>query len=225
MTAHVCVLSSCYGSYDQIDPPPAQSANVAEWIMVTDTPGCAPGWTEVIEPRPHMHPRLAAKVAKCLPWEYTDADTTIWADAACRFIRNDTVSWLLDQSAEHTLSQFNHPWRQCALDEAEASAEMLKYSEHPVLEQAHHYEVLGHPRQWGLWATGLIVRRTHGSWSEQENLTEFGLEWLAEQVRWTYQDQVSEAVVLRHRGMRPRSFNAPLHGSGYVDWLFHRDEL
>lgn len=224
MTATV-VISSCYGSYDMIDPPPAQTTDVAEWLMVTDTPGCAPGWREVIEPRPHLHPRMAAKVAKCLPWQYTNAESIIWADAACRFLKDTTVEWLMDQSKDHTLTQFDHPWRQCISTEAQASVGMPKYDGQPVIRQAAHYIEHGHLLDWGLWATGLIVRRLHGSWSEQENLTEFGLEWLAEQCRWTYQDQISEAVVLRRRGMRPHCFDAPLHGSGWVEWLNHRDAL
>ena len=45
-----------------------------------------------------VHPRLAAKVAKCSPWEYTDVDVdvAIWIDGCVEIHTADFVSWCLD---------------------------------------------------------------------------------------------------------------------------------
>lgn len=221
----VAVLSSLYGDYDHVDPPPEQTVD-AEWIMVTDQDLDAPGWRVVHEPRPHTHPRLAAKVAKCLPWHYTDADTVVWMDAACRLLQTDALEQILAAAEDAPLSQVVHPWRDCIYDEADASRGMPKYQEQPVDAQVGHYRVQGHPKNWGLWATGLIVRSdgNHRGLAKALNM-DFGRRWLAEQVRWTYQDQLSEAPLLHDGILKVHDLPFPLHGSGLFEWRNHRDAL
>lgn len=219
---NVAVLTSVYGGYDERTAPPAQTLD-AEWICVTDTPREVPGWSVVVEPRPDMHPRLAAKVAKCLPWEYTNADVTVWVDGSCELLRPDSLEELVAGADGQELAQFVHPWRDCIYTEVNASTGMPKYEGRPMAEQVEHYRKLGHPAGWGLWATGLIVRSAP-SRARRERLMSFGRRWLAEQVRWTYQDQLSEAPVLRHGGLRPHELPGPLHGNGLVAWANHRDD-
>lgn len=217
----VAVLSSIYGDYDERSAPPPQTVD-AEWILVTDVARDVPGWTVVVEPRPDVHPRLAAKVAKCLPWHYTEADITVWMDGACQLLHDRALEGLLAEAEGETLTQFVHPWRDCIYTEAEASTGMPKYAGRALREQVGHYRKGGHPADWGLWATGLIVRdRGRDPYKHDE----LGHRWLAEQVRWTYQDQLSEAVVLRKLALWPHTFAGPLHGNGYVAWANHRDEL
>lgn len=220
----VAVISSVYGGYDERSAPPAQTVADVEWICVTDVEREIPGWSVVVEPRPDMHPRLAAKVAKCLPWDYTDADITVWVDGACQFLDGETLERLIAGADGTVLSQFVHPWRSCIYDEVNASTGMPKYEGRPMAEQVEHYRKLGHPAGWGLWATGLIVRISHRG-GQRDFLMDFGRRWLAEQVRWTYQDQLSEAVVLRLLGERPHELPGSLHDNGMVAWANHRDEL
>lgn len=216
---NVAVVSSVYGGYDERSAPPPQTIDV-EWVCVTDVERDVPGWTVVVEPRPDMHPRLAAKVAKCLPWAYTNADLIVWMDGACQVLREDTVERLVVQLGGYPLAQFVHPWRDCVRDEAWASRGMLKYQDRPVIAQAEHYIGGGHPEHWGLWATGLIVYN-----ARHPKLTEFGARWLAEQMRWTYQDQLSEAPLLKDMGLLVRELAGTLHGNGLVAWANHRDDL
>lgn len=219
----VAVLSSVYGGYDERSAPPPQTVD-AEWICVTDVEREIPGWSVVVEPRPDLHPRLAAKVAKCLPWEYTRADTTVWIDGSCELLHERSLEDLLAAADGEAFSQFVHPWRSCIYSEADASVGMPKYAGRPVREQVDHYRKQhGHPEGWGLWATGLIVR-TADPGGERRFLMDFGRRWLAEQVRWTYQDQLSEPVVLRSMGERPHELPWPLHGNGVVAWANHRDD-
>lgn len=219
----VAVLSSVYGDYDHVDPVPKQTVD-AEWIIVTDNPSLdAPGWKVVVEPRPHMHPRLAAKVPKCLPFAYTNADTTVWLDASCRLLQPDSLSRLIRGANNAPMAQITHPWRDDIVDEAEASVGMPKYQGQPVIEQAAHYRGLGYPRHAGLFATGLIVRN-----NPNDLQAEFGYRWLTEQCYWTYQDQLSQMPVLesmrlqgRRLQLEPLPFD--LHGSGVFEWRTHAD--
>lgn len=210
----VTVISSCYGGYDEPAVVPEQTID-AEWIMVTDRQGSSfdgLGWTVVEEQRPQMHPRLAAKHAKCLPWEYTDADVTVWLDASCRLLQANSLQQIIAAAAGSPIAQVVHPWRDCIYDEAEECRLIGKYEFQPMGEQVDHYRRQGHPPGWGLWATGMIVR------TDREVGTELGLRWLAEQVRFSYQDQLSEAVILRDMGLRPQPIPFSLHGSGMFEW-------
>lgn len=217
----VAVLSACYGGYDHVDPVPEQDVD-AEWIMVTDNPKLnAPGWNVIVEPRSHMHPRLAAKVPKCDPWEYTDAYQTVWMDASCRLLVPDALNQLLHACGSHYQAQIVHPWRHDIVDEALASEGMPKYANQAVRDQAAYYVEQGHPPGWGLWATGLIVRNN----VREIDMSAVGREWLAEQVRWTYQDQISQPVVLRRHNMAIKSLPFDLHGSGVFEWHNHVSEL
>jgi hypothetical protein len=195
----VATICSVYGGYDY---PPLQKEQTVpfEQITVGDRPPLNYGMVNHIEPRPHMHPRLAAKHAKCLPWDYTDADVIIWIDGSIEVTSERFVEYMVAQSEGHLISQYVHPVRTDILDEADASFPMLKYKDQPVHSQANYYLEQGHPRNWGLWATGLIVYRPHLGRSQ---LNSFGSMWLAEQVRWTYQDQISQPHVLRLHDMRP----------------------
>lgn len=222
----VAVITSVYGSYDQLPPVPDQTID-AEWICVTDVPASEfrddLGWRIVHEPRNHMHPRLAAKVAKCQPWLYTRADTTVWIDGACRLLRPDSLAMILTGAEGHPLAQIVHPWRDCIYTEAEASAWMPKYQGQLITEQVDHYQANGHPEGWGLWATGMIVRNMADIFRNIE-YHKLGDEWLLEQMRWSYQDQLSQPYVLRRLGLRPHTLPFDLHGSGVFEWLNHRDD-
>lgn len=198
----VAVISSLYGAYDQPASPVPQTVD-AEWVMVTDQPAAPDPWQVITEPRPGAHPRLAAKTAKCRPDLYSDAEILIWIDASFQITSPDFVAWCVDQLGDAPIAQIRHPVRQSITDEAHASARMCKYDGLPLLPQVHHYVNGGHPDDWGLWATGLIVYR-------RNTCLILGDSWLAEQVRWTYQDQLSEPVLLRQFGITPRDLPGPL---------------
>lgn len=213
----VAVVTSAYGEYDEPSVPVEQTIPV-EYVLVTDRDHLAPlPWRTVFEPRPQLHPRLAAKVAKCRPDLYTDADVIIWMDASMEITSPEFAMWCVETLAEAPLAQIPHPERQCILPEASVSSVMGKYAGLPVLAQAESYIAAGHPRDWGLWATGLIVYNA-GTW-----IRPFGDSWLREQVRWSYQDQLSQAPLLRIARMRPTGLPGRLWGHDKFAIRRHRD--
>lgn len=202
----IAVISSIYGNYDRPLIPPLQHVD-CDWIMVTepDTPLPRP-WRPVGEYRPGLHPRLAAKLAKCRPDLYTDADVTIWIDGCVEIHTSDFVSWCLDALGDAELAQHHSVGRCSLIGEAAVAKPMRKYQGLPLHEQAQSYVDAGHPDDWGLWWTGLIVRR--------RTCPDFGSPWLVEMLRWSYEDQISQAPVLRKLGLRP--VDIP------IEWPSHR---
>lgn len=190
----VAIVSSIFGDYDVALQQPEQD-HPCEWVMVTDGAIAPAPWQTIVEPRPGVHPRLAAKVAKCNPWAYTSADVTIWVDGCVEINTADFVSWCLD-ALGGTMLAMHHAVARCTItSEADAASGMQKYRGLPMSDQVRHYLTHGHPDVWGLWWTGLIVR--------DRRCPDFGPAWLAEQVRWTYEDQLSLPPVLRTMSLRP----------------------
>lgn len=199
--ASVAVVTSVYGDYDPIVPHNGQNIAV-EWICVTDANTHVPQpWTKIVEPRPHLHPRMAAKVARCRPDFYTDADYTIWLDAAGRLAHPDAAQRLVCALDGSDIAQFTHPERSDIVAEAEVSEGMRKYHGQSMRAQVDHYRYRGLGS--GLWATGCIVRRT------TPTVQAFGDSWLVEMMRWSWQDQLSEPYALQLHDLVP----VPLPGN------------
>jgi hypothetical protein len=204
----VAVVSAVYGGYDEPAPPPPQDVP-CDWILVSDRDYDVWPWKVTVEPRPQLHPRLAAKVPKAHPEWYADADVYIWIDGNLVVEAPDFVSWCVGELGGASLAQHHSLERTSLIAEAHTAAGMEKYSGLPVVAQAERYVAGGYPENWGLWWTGLMVRSA--------GCPNFGDAWLAEMVRWTYEDQVSEPYVLHSAGLRPTNLA--------IDWSAKRFHL
>lgn len=192
--AEVAVITSIYGAYDTPAVPPEQDIP-CDWILVTDQDSAPAPWQVVTEPRPQLHPRLAAKVAKAMPHLYSDAPVTVWADGNVDILSAGFAQWAAGAVRDHSLAQHLNPARGQLMDECVEATRMSKYDGLPLWEQTRHYLEDGYPRDYGVWWTGLIVRRA--------DCPDFGAAWLAEQMRWTYEDQISQPYILWKMGLRP----------------------
>lgn len=211
----VTVVTSIYGGVDPLRAHPEQTVP-CDWVAVVDQemPTSGP-WRQVVEPRPHMQPRLAAKYAKLFPHVYApDADVTIWIDGGAMLVSSDFVAACLDALADGHRAQWVHPERDCIYPEADVTIRMEKYGAQPVREQVTWYRLTGHPEHWGLWATGCIVRR---GIDPVDDL------WLNEMMRWTVQDQLSLPYVLRRSGSAlPKPMPGNLWHNPWVSWMGHK---
>ena len=155
---------------------------------------------------------MAAKVAKCCPWLYTDANTTVWMDGGARLQHPGAVEWAV---AHGQYAQWLHPERTDVTDEAKVSAELNKYRDQPVVEQAAWYHTDGLPDDWGLWACGFMVRPRWWPLAEP---------WLVEQMRWSWQDQLSLPWLLWKLGIRPTPLEGSLWNNPHVRFTGHASD-
>lgn len=211
----VAILTAVYDHYDTLKPIYPQADVDVDWVVVTDDSDLGDsasqlGWRAVYEPRPGVHPNRAAKTPKMLPHCYTDALASVWVDASYRIRSDQLVADLL--ALADPIAQFTHPYRDCIYDEADESLRLLKYRPEADLIRAQvaDYRDGGHPRHWGLWATGVIAR-WHAPMVEM-----LGERWLFDCHRYSFQDQLSEAPCLRACALRP----SPLPGTYLTNrWL------
>jgi hypothetical protein len=220
----ISVITACYGGYDTPWPLPAHEEICATFVSDQDLVSRAAldnGWTNgVLHEIPHVHPRLAAKVAKCDPMRFMfdcPHETIVWLDASARITDIDRfVDVVKSVSVTEPMAQFVHPDRDDVEDEAKVSATMEKYQGQKVGMQAWLYRHHGLPAHWGLWATGMIVYHPLAF-----DIQAFGNAWLAEQLAWTYQDQISEPYLLWKADYKPRALPGHLRDNGFVDWMPH----
>jgi len=223
-TPTVAIITSITDGYDTLKAIKPQFGVNVEWVAVTDGSETAEpdhGWRmiPIAEPglmglQPEMadrvHPNRLAKLAKCMPRVVTDAPYSIWLDASYRV--TSPLFALEAIKCASPVAQFVHPWRNCVYEEARASLALAKYHDEDtkIVAQMEEYREIGHPVNWGLWATGVIVRK------HDHDINVMGQQWLSEIRRHSYQDQLSEAVVLRMYDVRP----SPLPGDHLSNpWL------
>jgi Protein of unknown function (DUF616) len=206
----IAIITAIYDNYDTLKPTLPQTGAKVEWVYVTDSIdalkaglGANEGYTLHHQPRDGLHPNRAAKFPKMLPWEYTNADCSIWIDASFRV---DSPHFAMDILrmflGTFDIAQFAHPWRNCVYEEASETLKLPRYTDvHDVIpKQMDRYRnMLSHPDAWGLWATGVIAR------NHTNTIRNFGELWLNENLGYSYQDQLSEAPMLKLIDERPQS--------------------
>lgn len=206
----IAILTAITDHFDTLKELPAQDVEV-EAVCVTDDPHLySETWKIVHEPRNGVHPNRAAKPPKMCPWRYTDADYTIWLDASARVLSSSFVSDMVGYA--NPIGQFRHWDRDCIYVEGEYSLTTPRYADEPIQPSLDYYRTTGHPDHWGLWAAGLITRK------RTPEVVAFGEAWLAEVNRWSFQDQISEAPMLREYGLRPTIIPGTYQQNLWCSW-------
>lgn len=183
----IVVLSAIFGGKDV--PLPIRT-DADRCVLFTDRPTKARGW-EVLPPSgENIDPRLESKFVKAAALDlFPDAETVIWVDGNISVI--DSVREL-----DYELAAFCHLERACLYDEAAACRRLRLAPAVDLDRQVAAYERAGHPRHWGLWECGVVVRR-----QTPEN-RELGRLWWDHITTFTSRDQVSFPFVLRELGLR-----------------------
>ncbi len=208
----ICIYTAIYGGYDNLKPQPTQGVPT-DFVCFTDSDleTLAP-WTVIRDMRhPDLHPRLRAKWHKTHPhsmfrdlpplkawrWLFKRYTHTIWIDGSIQLTSRDFAQLAIESAQQTGWAMFAHPRRNCIYDELDFSSSMLKYRAQLLAEQVQHYRAEGFPEHAGLMAAGIIVRETN-----RQDIAAAGEDWWQENLRWSYQDQLSLPVVFWRRGMR-----------------------
>lgn len=173
------IYTTIFGGYDTPKPHP----NIkADFVCITDDPNMvSDGWDiEVHQEYSHLHPRMAAKIFKCLcPFD----GLSLFIDGSIE-ITDPNIIEVLSEYLDNGFAVYQHPsGRTCIETELRESLPMEKYQGLPLEAQVSHYFNQGMPKDYGLWALGVILR--------DRNHNDFGSKWLLENFIWTYQDQLS----------------------------------
>lgn len=137
-------------------------------------------------------PMLNHKYWKCHPEEaLPDVETSIWIDGSIEVTNYEFTANCLRALGSDDWSHVPHPARSCIYPEAYYSATLTwRYDAESILKQAAHYQNF-HPSGWGLFATGVNIRRHAPHVLLMSDL------WWEECLQWSHQDQISLPVLQR----------------------------
>jgi hypothetical protein len=229
------VYTAIFGGYDELHQPVPQTAP-CDFICFTDgkLPRRVGAWRIVRVKTDHtQHPRMQAKRFKLrnhevfpggrLAFKYAPfsrrwkIDASIWIDANRRIKSPDFVTDMRNALGGRPWAMFAHPDRNCIYEEAAVSLQMEKYRGLPINEQINSYRSTV-PEHGGLYACTVIVRAEPASAS----LDRLQKAWWAENLKWSYQDQISLPFVLRQNpGCEPQHIPGNLWANKWFDEMPH----
>lgn len=221
MPKRIAVYTSVYGGYDWLKSQPKIPG--VDYVCFTDNADLrGDPWRIVVRPPPrYEHPRLSAKYFKMLSHRVLrEYRYTVWIDGSVTIRDQGFPEALLSYAEDSGFALFRHPDRSCIYDEAEYSIAMPKYRGQSINEQVSYYESQGYPRKNGLFAGGLLARD-----SSRRRVRRLCRHWLRENVRWTYQDQLSLPYVFWKHGFTPGVFPHNLWDNPWFEISDHASEL
>lgn len=198
----IAIYTALFGGYDtlkeHLDIPGV------DFIAFTDdeTLATRDDWRVVVLP-PSGNPRLDAKFPKIVGPQSAPLDryeATIWIDATLEILTPAFAEEAVTDLGPDGLAFYRSSPLGCIYQEAAISVGMPKYAGQPILEQVEHYRSLGHPDHSGLWPCAVIGR------SRSPRVDALMSDWMAENERWTLQDQISLPFVLRQHDFTPHEW-------------------
>lgn len=188
--SRVILFSSLFGDYDIARP--ITDVGV-ECVLFSDKPQpSAHGWivdtahTQTV--KQYSHPRLKAKYFKMHAAELfgTSYDVSIYLDASWIVESPFFVKELVEQLGDDPIAFFPHRWRNNVKDELAAHLPIQKYWGLPIERQVASYFADGFKDDAGLMEMTCIPARHN-----DERVKAFYESWWAENVKWSYADQLS----------------------------------
>lgn len=226
----VAVYTTIFGGYDDLHPVIKQSVQ-ADYFCITDDAKRLKSepqddekyekWNivQVEQPRKDLHPRMRAKWYKVFPWECAqlrDYEVVIFIDGDVDVRSPEMVAYFL-RNLKSDLLVFRHPYRKCIYDERDASAAMVKYKDEDLDRQVDFYRLF-HPAGAGLYACTVIIRK------QTQRIQALMMSWWHENIKFTWQDQLSFPVVCRVHHIVPDVLPDQLYSNQYFKVMPHANK-
>lgn len=220
----IVVYTAIFGDYDILKLQPKQNID-CDFVCFTDNPKIlCQRWAEKqrkiipckIEKR---HSRLNAKRYRTHPSIVLPGyDVFVYLDWSAILQSENAIERVVNNLWSDDLLVFKHPERNNIRDEAEftAKAKRKKYEwmEQKMIDQVAHYKLQNMPNNMWLSATWLIV-----SHNTKKN-AEFFEDRRKENIKWTYQDQLSFEYVVRKHKIKRWHITDNLWHNDVVSFLF-----
>jgi hypothetical protein len=226
------IYTAIFGDYDVLKLQTKQTID-CDFVCFTDNPKLlVQRWAEKqrkIVPckRQWVHPRLEAKRYRTHPSEVLpEYETFVYMDGSAVLQSEKAIEYVLSlhKAGDFDILAFKHPERNSIWEEANftARAEREKYKgiEQKMLDQVESYKQEGMPENVWLTATGLLVSQN------TEKMKEFLHARRQENVKWTYQDQLSFDYLVRKHGIKRWHITENLRYNDIISFLFpHQKQI
>lgn len=182
----VLVYTAVFGKYDRPKVHAQQNIQIEYMLFNEENSVRLPKALQ------NRHPRYTAKYYKLHPYfidQYHHYDYVVWIDGSGTLLAPNSLEELI-KSCKKGYAVCRHPDRNCIYEEYAFCKDFEKYQHQPMQEQVDAYRKEGYPRYNGLYAGGFIIRDT------KKDFTQLDTYWLEENLKWSYQDQLSLPYVL-----------------------------
>ena len=189
-----------------------------ERICFTDNMSIdAAGWTLVPLQGRHSDFVRESRRPKLMPHRYLpEFEWSLYIDNAVK-LKQDPLELLESLLAQkNNFFCFRHPWRDCVYDEAEALIQMGYDDERRIREQMDHYRRLGHPKNAGLIAGGILFRKHN-----DPDVIQLGESWFEHVLRYSRRDQLSFNFWARMLNISYGTLDGTLTENDFMTWPWH----
>lgn len=214
----IAVFSCITGGYDALRPPVRLEPGI-DYFCFSDAASTTPGWTAAaiadcryagaaanrwVKMRPHAQPLLA-------PY-----DATLYLDGSIEIVGD--LRGFIDEclAREEDVLMYDHPFRDCAYDEAFACAQFGLDTIGRIGRQMRGMRAAGFPEHHGLFEAGVIFRRRSAA---VEVLMD---DWWAAFLAGAQRDQLSLPFVAWQHGLRIGSLGRSDPRFGHRVFKLHR---
>jgi hypothetical protein len=176
-----------FGDYDDLKEPSIISEGW-EYICFSDRPRKSKTWRIIEVKKDDLpNPRKARLVLTC-PFLFIDYDIALSVGGQIQ-VRCD-----LNKYIDNEFTVLKHPDRDCVYQEAEACIKRKKDDRNTILKQIEKYRKLKYPKNHGMIATGLIIRKN------TNEINNFCLDWYEELSKHSFRDQLSFNFIAWKKG-------------------------
>jgi hypothetical protein len=194
MICYTCIV----GNYDDLRDPLVITKGW-KYICFTNNPNITSNIYEIIRINENIHPVKLARKYKILAPGIKD-DVFIWHDANMQV--NCNLDELVERLGNNDLMISIHPERDCLYKEALKCIELKKDIKLIIEKQILRYHGLQMPYHFGLYATGILIRRRF----DQRTL-KFYMDWWGEVRKYSRRDQISFPFALWNNQMNIDTFS------------------
>jgi len=184
----IIVYSANIGEYDKFHTAGVFDKN-ARYILFTDSEIKSKNW-EIQKPENtlNLSDRKLARYYKLNPHlVLPEHKISIWIDSCFEIQISDFEKFLVDEDLEkNDILIYKHPWRDCLYDEAAICKEKKLDYDFIIDEQIFKYKNDGFPENFGLFATGIILRKNI------PEINKFNEMWWVEVLNHSGRDQLSQ---------------------------------
>lgn len=216
---NIVIYTAIYGEYDEIVEQP--KLKDVDFILFTDNKeylNKKTMWKIVtLDKFNKFSSRMKSKYPKLMAHEVLDTKYkySIWIDGNMLIKNKRFVKDHLQTLTENKIALYIHndiSPRACIYEEAEYCKDFPKYKNQPIMEQVKSYRKEGFPEKNGLWAGGIIVRDMRNL-----NVIKINENWWQENLKWTYQDQLSLPYVLWKLNLKCDTINKDIFNNNEIE--------
>jgi hypothetical protein len=212
----IAVYTANIGNYDILHNIYIKNKGVDFYYITDSRAEVLCGWTKiVVDELPHKDPTKAARWYKTHSHElFPNHDITIWIDARFMVKSRNIIDFIDKNIKKKSLIGMYHHMRDaekgCLYVEGFVCGSNGLDDDQVILNQITRYKEEGFPRKFGLFSTGVIVRRKH------EKVAKFNELWWSEIEKGSKRDQVSQMYAAWKTDLKIQPLDGNVYGNELV---------